>query len=43
MAKLLAVKLVTIAQEIGGRGIVRERGHNLLSGPGRGGMRGDVY
>jgi hypothetical protein len=40
--KLLAVDLVTVAQEIGGRGIVRERVHNLLSGPGRGGMLGDV-
>ena len=42
MAKLLAVNLVTIAQEIGGRGIVRERVHDLLGGPGGGGMRGDV-
>src|SRR6266498_2416530 len=40
--KLLAVDLVTVPQEIGGRGVVRERVHDLLSGPGSGGMLGDV-
>ena len=41
VAKLFAIHLVTVAQEIGGRGIVRERGDDLLGGPG-GGMFGDV-
>jgi hypothetical protein len=40
--KLLAVDLVTVAQEIGGRGVVREGVHNLLGRPGRGGMLGDI-
>ncbi|MGH7319464.1 MAG: hypothetical protein ACRELA_07555, partial [Candidatus Rokuibacteriota bacterium] len=42
MAKLLAIHLVTVAQEIGGRGSVRERVHHRLGGPGGGGMFGDV-
>jgi Putative undecaprenyl diphosphate synthase len=40
--KLLAVDVVTVAQEIGGRGVAREGVHNLLGRPGRGGMLGDV-
>jgi hypothetical protein len=36
--KVLAVDLVTVAQEVGWRGIVRERVHDLLGGPGGGGM-----
>src|SRR6266850_2207292 len=35
--KLLAVDLVTVAQEIGGRGVVREGLHDLLGGPVGGG------
>jgi hypothetical protein len=31
--ELLAVDPVTVAQEIGGRGVIRERLHDLLSGP----------
>ena len=42
VAKLLAIHLVTIAQEIGGRGVVREGVHDLLGGPVGGGMLGDV-
>ena len=42
VAKLLAIHLVTIAQKIGGRGVVREGVHDLLGGPGGGGMLGDV-
>jgi hypothetical protein len=42
VAKLLAIHQVTIAEEIGGRGVVRERIHDLLGGPSRGGMLGDV-
>lgn len=42
VAKRLAIHLVTVAQEIGGRGVVRERGDDLLRGPGGGGMFGDV-
>jgi hypothetical protein len=42
VAKLLAVHLVTVAQEIGWRGVVRERGDDLLRGPDGGGMLGDV-
>jgi hypothetical protein len=39
VAKLLAIHLVTIAQEIGGRRVVRERGDDLLRGPvGRGAL-----
>jgi hypothetical protein len=33
--------MASIAQEVG-RGVVREGVHDLLSGPGGGGMRGDV-
>ena len=33
VAKRLAIDLVTIAQEIGRRGVVRERVHDLLGGP----------
>jgi hypothetical protein len=42
VAKLLAIHLVTIVEEIGGRGVVRERVHDLLGGPSRGGILGDV-
>ena len=38
----VAVDLVTIAEEIGGRGIVREGVHDLLSRPGGGQRLGDV-
>jgi hypothetical protein len=38
----LAVDLVTIPQEIGGRGLLREGVDELLSGPGSGGVLGDV-
>src|SRR3989475_8947268 len=40
--KLLAVDLVTVAQEIGGRGVVREGFHDLLGGPAGGGVLGHV-
>jgi hypothetical protein len=36
VAKLLAIHLVTVAQEIGWRGVVRERVHDLLGSPGGG-------
>jgi hypothetical protein len=42
MPKVLAVDLVAIAQEIGWRGVVRERVYDLLGGPGGGGVFGDV-
>jgi hypothetical protein len=42
VAKLFAVDLVTVAQEIGGRGVVREGVHDLLSDPVRGGVLGHV-
>src|SRR5262249_23266437 len=42
VAKLLAIHVVAVAQEIGGRGVVRERGDDLLRGPVGGGMFGDV-
>jgi len=42
MPKLLAEDLVAVAQEIGGRGVVREGVDDLLSGPGGGGMLGDI-
>jgi len=42
VAKLLAVDLITVAQEIRGRGVVREGVHDLLGRPGSGGMLGDV-
>jgi len=42
VAKLLAVDLVTVAQEIGGRGVVREGVHDLLGGPAGGGVLGHV-
>src|SRR2546430_8516951 len=42
VAKLLAVDLVTVAQEIGGRRAVRERAPDLLGGPGGGGVLGLV-
>jgi len=38
----VTVDLVTITQEIGGRGVVRERVHDLLGGPEGGGVLGDV-
>jgi len=40
--KLLGVDLVTVAQEIGGRGVVREGVHDLRGGPVRGGVLGHV-
>jgi hypothetical protein len=40
--KRLAVDLVTIAEEIGRCGVVREGVDDLLGGPGRSGMLGDV-
>src|SRR6266436_2866987 len=40
--KLLAVDLVTVAQEIRGRGVVREGVHDLLGGPVGGGVLGHV-
>jgi len=40
--KLLAVDLVTVAQEIGRRGLVREGVHELLGGPVGGGVLGHV-
>ena len=40
--KLLAIDLVTITQEIGGRGLLREGVDELLGRPGGGGMLGDV-
>jgi hypothetical protein len=42
VAKLLAKHQVTIAQEIGRPGLVREGVHDLLGRPGRGGVLGDV-
>jgi hypothetical protein len=42
VAELLAIDLVTIAEAIGGRGVIREGVHDLLGGPARGGMLGDV-
>jgi hypothetical protein len=38
----LAVDLVTIAEEIGGRGVLREGVHYLLGYPSSGGMLGNV-
>ena len=38
----VTVDAVAIAEEIGGRGVVREGVHDLLGGPGGGGMLGDV-
>ena len=40
--KRLAVNAVTVAQEIGRRGVVREGFHDLLSGPLGGGMLGHI-
>jgi hypothetical protein len=40
--KRLAVDLVAIVEEIGWSGVVREGVHDLLGGPVRGGMLGDV-
>jgi hypothetical protein len=42
MPELVAVDSVTITQEIGRRGLVREGVHDLLSGPGGGGMLGHI-
>src|SRR5437870_12262503 len=42
VAKLLAVDLLTVAQEIGGRGVVREGVYDLLGGPAGGGVLGHV-
>lgn len=42
MPKRVTVDAVPIAEEVGWRGVVRERLHNLLGGPARGGMLGDV-
>jgi hypothetical protein len=41
-AKLFAIHLVTVAQEVGRRGVVGERSDDLLGGPGGGRMFGDV-
>src|SRR5882724_6168520 len=40
--KRLPVDAVAIAEEVGRRGVVRERVDELLGGPGGGGMRGDI-
>jgi hypothetical protein len=40
--KRVTVDAVPIAEEVGWRGVVRERLHNLLGGPARGGTLGDV-
>jgi hypothetical protein len=42
MPKRRAVDLITVAQEIRGRGLVREGVHDLLGGPVRGGVLGHV-
>jgi hypothetical protein len=42
MAELLAIDLVTVAQEVGRRGVVRERVHDLLRSPESGRMFSDV-
>jgi hypothetical protein len=42
VAELLAIDLVTVAQEVGRRGVVRERVHDLLGGPEGGRVLGDV-
>ena len=42
VAKLLAVDLVAVAQEIGRRGVIREGVDDLLGGPVGGGMLGHV-
>jgi hypothetical protein len=42
VAERLAIDLVTVAQEVGRRGVVRERGDDLLGGPEGGGVLGDV-
>jgi hypothetical protein len=42
VTEVLAIYLVTVAQEIDGRGVVRERGDDLLGGPDGGRMLGDV-
>jgi len=42
VSKLLAVDLVTVAQEIGGRRVVRKGVHDLLGGPVGGGVLGHV-
>jgi hypothetical protein len=42
VAELLAIDLVTVAQEVGRRGVVRERVYDLLGGPEGGGVLGDV-
>jgi hypothetical protein len=40
--KLLAVDVVTVAEEIGWGGLVRKGVDDLLSGPVRGGVLGDI-
>jgi hypothetical protein len=42
VAELLAIDLITVAQEVGWRGVVRERGDDLLGGPNSGRVLGDV-
>jgi hypothetical protein len=42
LPKRVTVDGVAIAEEIGWSGVVREGVHDLLSGPSRGGMLGDV-
>src|SRR2546426_135455 len=41
-SKRLPVDAVAIAEEVGRRGVVRERVEELLGGPGGGGMLGDA-
>jgi hypothetical protein len=42
MPELPTVNLVAVAEEIGRRRLVREGVHDLLGGPGGGGVLGDV-
>jgi hypothetical protein len=42
VAELLAIHLVTVAQGVGGRRVVWERGDDLLRGPDGGGVLGHV-
>jgi hypothetical protein len=42
VAELLAIDLITVAQEVGGRGVVRERGDDLRGGPNSGRVLRDV-
>jgi hypothetical protein len=42
LAERVAVNRIAIAEDIGGGGVLREGVHDLLSGPRRGRMLGDV-